>query len=478
MFSIAPAQAIEMTSPTISTLAQPRNMAASVDLEMAVIGTALAPEPRGGQHCLAALGAGLRPEHFADPFLARLWQAVVDLVTAGTPVSPFTLRPAFEQDLQAVGGMPFFAKLANNAAAIVDAAPYARAVIEWHARRQIYGLAGDIIDRALTSEPLPQLLEHIESITGACRPTLQRGGIRPIVRAIDGALGGAEAAFKCGHVAGGVSYQLRSLDHITGGAGATDLVILAGRPGMGKSALAASIALANAAAGRPGVVFSLEMSSEQWAARYMAQATSISADRMRRGDVSDDEMRRLCGAADNLKRLPLFLDDSGSITPQAMRARLKRHIAAHPDLAFVIVDYLQLIAPDDGRRENRVADVASITAALKGIAKEFAVPVFALSQLSRAVEGREDKRPQLADLRESGSIEQDADCVVFIYREEYYLAGREPVHGAAGYEEWQRRCERAAGRADLIVAKNRHGRCDTARVFFDATKTLFHEGRS
>ncbi|MEO9190243.1 MAG: replicative DNA helicase, partial [Acetobacteraceae bacterium] len=321
------------------------------------------------------------------------------------------------------------------------------------------------------------------------------GGMIPFERALTEAILGAERAF---HRKGGVSgltTGLRDIDARTGGLHPSDLLVLAGRPGMGKSALATKVAFGaakalladarthdlNAVPKTCVAVFSLEMSAEQLATRLLSEEARISGDRIRRGDIGQKDFDRFVAVSREISGLPIQIDDTPAITMSALRTRCRR-LKRTKGLALVVVDYLQLMRPSAGTRpENRVLEISQITQGLKAIAKELEVPVLALSQLSRAVESREDKRPQLSDLRESGTIEQDADCVMFIYRDDYYLKQREPKQMAFDTEDkfqtqmdkWKRDMEQVHNKAELIIAKQRHGPTGKIDLFFEAEFTRF-----
>jgi replicative DNA helicase len=272
----------------------------------------------------------------------------------------------------------------------------------------------------------------------------------------------------------GVPFGLKSLDALVGGAGRSDVVVAAGRPGMGKSAFALHVALHNARQGRRVVLFTLEMAAAQLASRSIAREAQVPGDALRRGAVNASQTQAARHAVPTLKSLPIVLDQTPGIDPARLRARLKRELQAGPvDLA--IVDYLQLM--DAGvRAENRVQEIAVITKALKHIAKSFDLPILLLSQLNRAVEAREDKRPQLADLRDSGTIEQDADAVILLFREQYYLEKEErSARDDAERDRLRARLMACEGLVDLIVAKNRHGPCGTAQSGFDGPLMAFHD---
>jgi replicative DNA helicase len=320
------------------------------------------------------------------------------------------------------------------------------------------------------------------------------GGFVPFEKALTAAIEGAERAFRSSGGVSGLATGLKAIDGMMGGLHPSDLVILAGRPGMGKTALATRIAFGAAkalaeearaaGAAKPAgtvAVFSLEMSAEQLATRLLAEEARVSSDRIRRGVLDERDFRRFVEVSRSLAAFPLYIDDTPALSISALRTRCRRLKRTH-GLSLVVVDYLQLLRPAPGTRpESRVLEISQITQGLKAIAKELSVPVLALSQLSRAVEAREDKRPQLADLRESGTIEQDADVVMFLYRDEYYLQQRQPKQMAYPSEEkyqdalekWQKDMERVHNLAELIVAKQRHGPTGKRELFFEAEFTRF-----
>jgi replicative DNA helicase len=300
----------------------------------------------------------------------------------------------------------------------------------------------------------------------------------------------AERALNSGGHLSGYTTGLESLNTKMGGLHKSDLIVAAGRPGMGKSALGTNMAVAAArrfvrdiaeglepseSAGAPAVIFSLEMSADQLATRILAEESGITSENLRTGRISQQEFRELARAAAELEGLPLYIDDTPALTIAALRTRARR-LKRQKGIGLVVVDYLQLLQ-GSGRNsnDNRVQEISEISRGLKQLAKELDVPVIALSQLSRAVEQREDKRPQLSDLRESGSIEQDADIVLFIYREDYYLAAKQPPEDHPDFAEWQEQMGRAYGRAEVIVAKQRHGATGKVHLKFDSRITKFSD---
>jgi replicative DNA helicase len=300
----------------------------------------------------------------------------------------------------------------------------------------------------------------------------------------------AERALNSGGHLSGFTTGLESLNAKIGGLHKSDLIIVAGRPGMGKSALGTNIAFAAAqrfirdaedgieaekSAGAPVALFSLEMSADQLATRILAEESGISSENLRMGKISQQEFRSLARAAAELQSLPLYIDDTPGLTIAALRTRARR-LKRQKGIGIIVVDYLQLLqGSGKNSNDNRVQEISEISRGLKQLAKELSVPVIGLSQLSRAVEQREDKRPQLSDLRESGSIEQDADIVLFIYREDYYLAAKQPADDHPDFPAWQEEMARAYGRAEVIVAKQRHGATGKVRMRFDSRITKFSD---
>jgi replicative DNA helicase len=443
----------------------------------------------------------LLPDHFADAIHGRIFQAIARRIEAGQLADAVTLKAEFEHTgvLEEVGGAAYLAQLLAAMVGIINAGEYGRAIYDAWLRRQLIDLGETVVNNAFGADPEldgPKQIEAAEqSLFELASDGGASGGFIAFDKALIQAIEGAERAFKrAGHVSG-LTTGLRDLDAKMGGLHPSDLVILAGRPGMGKSALATKIAhgagmalLREARRDDPDAVpratvalFSLEMSADQLATRLLAEEARISGDRIRRGDIGQREFDKFVQVSREIAALPLQIDDTPALTLSAMRTRCRR-LKRTKGLALVIVDYLQLMRPAAGTRpENRVLEISQITQGLKAIAKELAVPVLALSQLSRAVENREDKRPQLADLRESGTIEQDADAVMFIYRDEYYLAQRAPKQMGFdsedkfqdALEKWQRDMEAVHNRAELIIAKQRHGPTGTIPLFFEAEFTRF-----
>ena len=469
----------------------------NVQAEQALLGALLA-----NNRAYERVSEFLVDTHFADPIHGRIYQAIARRIEAGQLADAVTLKAEFEHAgvLAEVGGTAYLAQLLTAMVGIINAGEYGRAIHDAWLRRQLIDVGETVVNNAFGADPEldgPRQIEAAEqSLFELASDGGATGGFISFKDALTEAILGAERSFRrAGHVSG-LTTGLRDLDKKTGGLHPSDLVILAGRPGMGKSALATKIAygaaralLEDARLEDPNAVpkssvalFSLEMSAEQLATRLLSEEARISGDRIRRGDIGQREFDKFVQVSRDIAALPIQIDDTPALTLSAMRTRCRR-LKRTRGLDLVIVDYLQLMRPSAGTRpENRVLEISQITQGLKAVAKELAVPVLALSQLSRAVESREDKRPQLADLRESGTIEQDADAVMFIYRDEYYLEQRMPKEVAfegggdkfhAAMDEWHQKIAKVHNQADLIIAKQRHGPTGTIQLFFEGEFTRF-----
>jgi replicative DNA helicase len=443
----------------------------------------------------------LLPEHFADAIHGRIYQAIARRVEASQVADPVTLRGEFEHAgvLDEVGGTAYLSQLLTAMVGIINAGDYGRTIYDAWVRRQLIDIGETVVNQAFSPEPEldgPKQIELAEQqLFDLATHNTADTKMMVFSSALARAITTAEKAFRqAGHVSG-LSTGLRDLDKKTGGLHPSDLLILAGRPGMGKTALATKIAfgaaesmLANARADNPDampkesvVIFSLEMSAEQLANRILSEESRVSTDNIRKGDIGERDFAKFVSVSKKLQHLPLFIDDTPAITLSALRTRCRR-LKRTKGLGLVVIDYLQLMRPSVGQRaESRVLEISMITQGLKALAKELSVPVLALSQLSRAVESREDKRPQLSDLRESGSIEQDADAVMFVYRDEYYLQQRAPKQMAFDNEEkfhtalekWQRDMEQVHNKAELLLEKQRHGPTGKIDLFFEGEFTRF-----
>jgi replicative DNA helicase len=438
----------------------------------------------------------LRAEHFFDPVNGRIFEAAAKLIERHQVANPVTLKNLFEGDeaLADVGGAKYLARLAAAAVTIINAGDYGRTIFDLHLRRKLIELAETMRAEAespdLDSDAARQIETAEQHLFDLATTGEYEGGFRTFNDVLAAAVDMAEAAYKREGQLTGTSIGFSDLDKLLGGLQASDLIILAGRPSMGKTALATNMAYNAARLCRfdidangqkkvsDGAVvgfFSLEMSAEQLATRILAEASGVSSDRIRKGDLSNEEFQRVVEANQELSRLPFFIDDTPALSVAQLRTRARRLKRQH-SLSMIVVDYLQLLRSTSTRAsDNRVQEISEITRGLKALAKELDVPVLALSQLSRAVEQREDKRPQLADLRESGSIEQDADVVMFIYRQEYYLARTEPDLGPEEHEKWQMKMDEVHNLAEAIIGKQRHGPTGTVKLVFTGELTRFSD---
>ncbi|MEO6225095.1 MAG: replicative DNA helicase [Sphingomicrobium sp.] len=438
----------------------------------------------------------LRPDHFFEPLHGRIYEAVLRMTDANRVANPVTLRPLFESDeaIKEVGGPAYLAQLTGSGAAVIGARDFAQQIYDLALLRALIGVGRDLVESALdTSEdvaPLAQIERAETELYKVAEEGGAEGKAKSFADATKEALAMAERALNSGGHLSGFTTGLESLNAKIGGLHKSDLIIVAGRPGMGKSALGTNIAFAAAkrflkdredgiepekSAGAPAALFSLEMSADQLATRILAEQSGISSENLRMGKISQQEFRQLARAAADLQTLPLYIDDTPGLTIAALRARARR-LKRQKGIGLVVVDYLQLLQ-GTGRNanENRVQEISEISRGLKQLAKELDVPVIGLSQLSRQVEQREDKRPQLSDLRESGSIEQDADIVLFIYREDYYLAAKQPADDHPEIDKWREEMARVYGSAEVIVAKQRHGSTGKVRMKFDSRITKFSD---
>ena len=469
----------------------------NIEVEAALLGAILT-----NNRAFERVSDFLQAVHFFAPVHGRIYEATVKLIERGQVASPLTLKHFFDNDeaLEDVGGATYLYELATAVVSVVNAAEYGRLVHDLYLKRALIGLGEDVVNDAYTNEIEVTALDQIESAEQqlydlATSGEAERGSVT-LKEAATVAIEMAEKAFKRDSHVVGITTGLDLLDRKLGGLHPSDLIILAGRPSMGKTALATNIAFNAARAaqkaasggeqnnGEAGCVlfFSLEMSSEQLATRILSEQSELPSDRIRRGDVDSDEFARLVRASQEVHRIPLIIDDTPALTISAIRTRARRTKRQQGGLALVVVDYLQLLQGLPGHRaENRVNEIGEISRGLKTLAKELKVPVLALAQLSRQVENREDKRPQLSDLRESGSIEQDADVVMFIYREEYYLEKSTPIRGIDEDrkraddrgERWQKRMDEVRNTASVIIAKQRHGPTGTIDLYFDGSLTRF-----
>jgi replicative DNA helicase len=396
-----------------------------------------------------------------------------------------------DEGLKELGGPAYLARLAGAAVSAFAVRDYAQMIYDLSVRRDLIRLGRDISAKAaqvdVASEPREQIVEAEQQLYKLAEQGQVDSGFQSFLKAVTDAVNVANAAYQRDGGLAGVSTGLIDMDKKLGGLHRSDLLILAGRPSMGKTSLATNIAFNIAKAykrgklhdGSEGAVnggvvgfYSLEMSAEQLAARILSEAAEVPSDQIRRGDMTETEFRRFVDAAKALEACPLYIDDTPALPISQLAARARRLKRTH-GLDVLIVDYLQLVR-GTGKSENRVNEISEITMGLKAIAKELDIPVIALSQLSRQVENREDKRPQLSDLRESGSIEQDADVVMFVFREEYYVEREKPSDdNLEEMAKWQEKMERLHGRAEVVIGKQRHGPIGTVELSFEGRFTRF-----
>ncbi len=478
----------EITSLTPATpeTEQPDTMPHSIEAEQQLLGAILT-----NNDVYDRIAAIIGPQHFYDPVHARIFEIAAARIAKNALASPVTLKAFLEQDegLKELGGPAYLARLAGAAISSFAVRDYAQMIYDLAIRRELIALGQEISSKAgkvdVSSEPKEQIVEAEQRLYKLGEQGQSESGFQSFLRAVTDAVNVANAAYQRGGGMAGISTGLVDLDKKLGGLHPSDLLILAGRPSMGKTSLATNIAFNVAKAYRRGVkhdgtegavdggvvgFFSLEMSAEQLAGRILAEAAEISSHKIRQGDMTEGEFRQFVEAAKTLESCPLFIDDTPALPISQLAARARRLKRTH-GLDLLIIDYLQLCR---GTADNRVNEIAEISMGMKAIAKELNIPVIALSQLSRQVESRDDKRPQLSDLRESGSIEQDADCVLFVYRGEYYKEREKPDEAdLTAMEKWMTDMERLHGKAEVIIGKQRHGPIGTVELSFEAQFTRF-----
>lgn len=465
-----------------------RQAPSNVDAEQALLGAVLVNNDQLGH-----IGDDLHPEHFFEPAHTRIFEAILKCHDRGLTATPVSLKHYFDQDegLSAVGGGSYLVKLAASAVHVINIRDYANVIYDLALKRELIQISEEAVNTAYAQDidlDANTQIEHVEQklFNLAADGTGERG-FQPIRASLTAAVERTENAFKNAGRIVGVDTGLTDLNALLGGLQNSDLLILAARPSMGKTALATNIAYsacksfalqAEAAGTAPKSVgfFSLEMSAEQLATRMLASACGFPSHKMLHGHIHQDEFHVLVRESTKMGQLPFHIDDTPALSIAALRNRARR-LKRTKNLGLVVVDYLQLVRPSTSRtQDNRVTEVSEITQGLKAIAKELNVPVLALSQLSRAVEQREDKRPLLSDLRESGSIEQDADVVMFIFREEYYISRSMPgMEEEQKFAKWQEAMSRVHNVAEIIVAKHRNGPIGTVRSFFDGNITQFKD---
>jgi replicative DNA helicase len=445
----------------------------------------------------------LAAEHFFLEPHRQIYDTMGQLIRSGKTVSPITLKTFFSPDQQIadLSVTQYLLRLASDATTIINAEDYGRIVRDLATRRNLIRIGEDMVniafDAPVDMPPKAQIEDAERRLFELAETGRSDNGFVSFADALKSSLAMAAAAYERAGKLSGTSTGIASLDRVMGGLQHSDLIVLAGRPGMGKTSLATNIAFNIAAAHRAeeqpdgsmktvdgGVVgfFSLEMSSEQLATRIISEQTEIPSNKIRRGDITDQDYEKLVAFSQELQQIPLYVDQTGGISIAQLAARARR-LKRQKGLDVLIVDYLQLLAGSSkSSSSNRVQEITEITTGMKALAKELSVPIIALSQLSRQVESRDDKRPQLSDLRESGSIEQDADVVMFVYREEYYLKNKEPTEkGGEAWFKWEADMNRMKGLAEVIIGKQRHGPTGTVELHFAGEFTRFsdlaHDGQ-
>jgi replicative DNA helicase len=436
----------------------------------------------------------LEPTHFFEPIHQQIFEIARSLIRTGKLASPVTLKTFLPAEANIAGlTLPqYLARLAAEATTIINASDYGRAIYDLAIRRDLIQIGDDMVNVAFDAPvdfaPREQIEDAERRLYELAETGRYGGGFLRFETALTTALEMASHAYQRDGKLSGLATGLRDLDGKMGGLQKSDLIILAGRPGMGKTSLATNIAYNVARAflgevqadgqtaavngGRVGF-FSLEMSAEQLATRILSEQTEISSSKIRRGEITQSDFEVIKDKSIEIQHLPLFIDETGGLSIAQLAARARR-LKRQRGLDLIVIDYIQLLQGSTKRSsENRVQEITEITTNLKALAKELTVPIIALSQLSRQVENREDKRPQLSDLRESGSIEQDADVVLFVYREEYYLTNKEPRPGSDEHIKWQTDMEVAHGKAEVIIGKQRHGPTGTVNLQFEASVTRF-----
>lgn len=437
----------------------------------------------------------LKADHFQESIHKQIYKVTSDMIRAAKRANPVTIK-TFLPENEKIGDITiaqYLARLAAEATTVINAEDYGRSIYDLATRRSLIVIGEDMVniayDAPVDMPPAGQIEDAERRLFELAETGSSNKGFQEFSSAINEAIDLAAAAFQRDGGLSGMSTGIGQLDQRMGGLQSSDLIVLAGRPGMGKTSLATNIAFNIAhnykgdveADGAPkaldgGVVgfFSLEMSADQLATRIISEQAEVSSSKIRRGEITEPDFEKLSYCAQEMQRIPLYIDETGGISIAQLAARARR-LKRQRGLDVMIIDYIQLMQGSAKNAGNRVQEVTEITTGLKALAKELNVPIIALSQLSRQVENRDDKRPQLADLRESGSIEQDADVVLFVYREEYYIRNREPKEGTEEWLKWDTEMREVMGKAEVIIAKQRHGPTGTAKLGFQAEFTRFSD---
>ena len=465
----------------INNFKQENKLPSNIEAEQALIGSILV-----NNDIIDEISNIVNHENFYDPLHSKIYNLIENLHNKGMIANPITLKNSFKNDaaLSEIGGTEYLVKLTRFSSSVKQSIDYAKIVHEKFVKRELVQISETLSDEAV-DETIDKTGENIIQDTEkslfdlAERGTFHQSFLK-FNQALDQTIEMATNAMKSEYGIVGVPTGLNDLDERLGGLHRSDLVIIAGRPSMGKTALATNIGYYAAKKilddnKKSSIAFfSLEMSSEQLSTRILSEQSRIKSNDIRRGKVTEEEFNRLIETSRNIHDLPLYIDETPAIAISTLSNRARR-IKRLFGLDLIIVDYIQLMTTGSKRYDGRVQEISEITQGLKALAKELSVPVLALSQLSRAVEQRDDKKPQLSDLRESGSIEQDADVVMFVFREEYYLERKEPKLGSIEHGEWQAKMNEIIGSADIIIGKQRHGPTGNIQVEFEGIYTKFKD---
>ncbi len=474
-----------MSTSNVVPIQPKENKPHNIALEQSLLGALLTRNKR-----IEDIVEFLEPEHFSERIHGDIYRAIRTLFEQGRTADDKTLAQYFigDKTFEESGGTNYLKSLLDSVVSFVHVKDYGESIYDMHLRRSLIDLGDTIIDEAQHPKPDTRALDTVEEIEKQLFNLVSLGStqknIVSFTDALSEAIARAEIAYKRDSHIIGITTGFLDMDRMLGGLHPSDLVIIAGRPSMGKTALATNIAFSAAKAfktdqdehseGGPVAFFSLEMSSEQLAGRILSSESGIPSDCIRRGELKFEDFPKFMNIARELSQLPLYIDDTPGLSVTALRNRARR-MKRQYNIKMIVIDYLQLLSGGGNKKsnENRVQEISEITRALKGLAKELDLPIVALSQLSRAVEQREDKKPQLADLRESGTIEQDADVVMFIYRQEYYESRKQPESGTDEHLAWLERMERIHNKAEVIVAKQRHGPIGSIPLYYDARLVKF-----
>jgi len=451
----------------------------NIEAEQSVIGSILVTN-----EIFDEVNTIISSNNFYDPMHQKIFSAIENLIYKGMLANPITLKNYFEGDKDDLDVPEYLIKITKFSTSTRQATEYSKIIYDMFVRRELIKISEQTIDSAKLNDLNINGQSIIENSERLIFDLAEKGSFNSSIIKFDEAMRQtiemASAAYKNEEGIVGVPTGLRDLDDRLGGLHKSDLIIIAGRPGMGKTALATNIAF-NAAqklqdSERKSCIafFSLEMSSEQLSTRILAEQSRIKSNDIRRGRISDEQFDKFLETSKNISELPLFIDETPAITIAALSNRARRIKRKH-GLDMIIVDYIQLMRGTLNYKDGRVQEVSEITQGLKAIAKELSIPVVALSQLSRQVEQRDNKKPQLSDLRESGSIEQDADVVMFVYRESYYLENKEPKPATVDHAEWQAKMNEVSNLAELIIGKQRHGPTGNVFLEFEAMFTKFKD---